>query len=85
MPLLNFENNPITPNEIMEASKLLLAENIVNYDGVAMRFIKQFTHELMSPLLHMFQLSLNQSSVPVQLKIAKVLSNYKNGNRATVR
>jgi hypothetical protein len=81
MPCLNFENNPVSQNEIMEASKLLLAKNTLDYNGVSMSFIKQFIPELMSPLLHVFQLSLNHGSVPVQLKIAKVIPIHKNGDR----
>jgi len=80
MPLFSFSNSPVTANEIIEAIKLLEPKKSCDVNGLSMFFLKNFTNELIKPLHHVISRSLSSGTVPMQLKIAKIIPVFKSGN-----
>jgi hypothetical protein len=80
VPKFSFASQPISHEEIVEATNSLQPKTSLDHNGVSLFFIKQFIPILVNPLHHIIQLSLSQGRVPVQLKIAKVIPIYKSGD-----
>ena len=77
----SFENSsPITPNEIIEATKLLGNKSSTDHNNVSMSFIKKILHLIVLPITHLFNLSFSSGAVPTQLKIAKIIPIFKGGD-----
>jgi hypothetical protein len=65
MPCLNLSNLAVSLRKILDVAKLILPETSHDHNGVSMSFIKQFIQNLLTPLRHVIQLSLNQGIVLV--------------------
>ena len=79
-PLFSFVNAPVTRSEISEVIKLLKDKKTQDFCGLSMHFIKSISDQLLIPLQHIFNLSLESSVVPNQMKIAKVIPLFKSGD-----
>ena len=53
-------------------------------DGISAKFIRDGCSVIASPITHILNLSLSQSSVPKAFKEARVVSLYKKGGRGEV-
>jgi hypothetical protein len=81
VPRFSFDSIPISHEEIVNATKALQPKTSLDHNGLSISFIKKFITILVTPLHHIFQLSLSQGSVPAQLKIAKVIPIFKTGDK----
>jgi hypothetical protein len=79
-PLFSFTNSPVTRSEGSEVIKLLKDKKTQDYCGISISFIKSISDQLLSPLQHIINLSPESSVVPKQMKIAKVVPLFKNGD-----
>jgi hypothetical protein len=84
VPLLSFANNPVTHSEVLEVMSSLQNKTSTDFSGLSANFIKQFSYELAKPLQHIINLSLLNSVVPSQMKIAKVVPIHKGGSRGSM-
>jgi hypothetical protein len=84
IPIFNFSSSSISPNEIIEATKLLHPKKSQDMCGVSLFFIKKFINILANPLCHVFNRSIITGYVPLQLKIAKVIPIFKSGDPQTM-
>jgi len=70
------------PVEYSELAKLIANLNTTKSpgpDNISPKLVKECTTELVEPLLHLYNLSLNSGVVPETLKTAKVIPVYKKG------
>ncbi len=81
VPLLNFENSPVTHSEILDVIKSLQNKTSTDFNGLSSHLIKQISYQIANPLKHIINLSLSSSIVPTQMKIAKVVPIFKSGDR----
>ena len=79
-----FKFNPLSKTQIVEATKMLLDKKTPDYTGVSTNFIKQIIYSILDPVHHIFNLSLETGTVPIQLKIAKVIPIFKSGDKANM-
>jgi hypothetical protein len=79
-PLFSFVNAPVTRSEIADVIKLLKEKKTQDYCGISVNFLKSISDQLQIPLQHIINLSLETSIVPSQMKIAKVIPLFKNGD-----
>jgi hypothetical protein len=55
------------------------------YDGISPKFIKQISDEIVSPLSHIANLSLEKGLFPSDMKISKIIPIYKNNDPTLVK
>ena len=84
IPLLCFNEEPVTPTEILETLDSLQAKNSQDFNGLSMSLVKKLSFQLAKPLCHIFNLSFNQGIVPLQMKIAKIIPIHKGGDRSSM-
>ena len=80
----SFNNDPISPSEISKIIRSFEPKKTCDADGLSMFFISNFADPLSIPLSHIFSLSLSSGIIPNQLKIAKVIPIFKNGDSQNV-
>ena len=80
----SLKNSPVTISEILEATKALQDKKTPDHNGISSNFIKKIIFTIARPLHHIFLLSFEQGIVPTQLKIAKVVPIFKNGDRCNM-
>ena len=83
-PLLKFNEDPVTPSEILEALDSLQAKTSQDFNGLSMFLVKKLSYQLAKPLCHLFNLSFLQGVVPTQMKIAKIIPIHKGGDRSSM-
>ncbi len=83
-PLLSFTDSPVTHSEILTAIASLQSKKSTDFTGLSTFFIKQFSYEIAKPLQHIINLSLSNSIVPSQMKIAKIVPIHKSGPRTSM-
>ena len=69
--------NPTNPNEIINITKELNSSKSKGHDRISTFLLKQIIHVIVSPLTHIFNISIATGKVPRSLKIAKVNPVYK--------
>jgi len=72
--------NPTNPNEIINITKDLKSSKSQGHDRISTSLLKQIIHSIVSPLNHIFNLSIATGIVPKSLKIAKVNPIFKKGD-----
>ena len=72
--------NPLTINELKDAFFSLQTNKSPGHDGISFNVIKNCFGLLSTPLLNIFNLSLEKIIFPDELKIAKVTPIYKTGD-----
>jgi len=83
----NYASSMLVKNtDQSEVAKIILAlkDSSSGCDGIYARIVKDYHKYILSPLTHIFQLSLSQGYFPTELKIAKVIPLYKNGNKMLI-
>ena len=76
--------NPTNTHEILEIVRLLKTSKSSGYDELSVHLIKQIIHYIVSPLTHIFNLSLSSGIFPDSLKIARVIPIYKKDDPAQI-
>ncbi len=79
--LFSLLNIPITYNEILETTQLLLDKKTQDTNGLSSHIFKKIVDLIVVPLHHILHLSFQSVIVPTQLKIAKVVPIFKPGDR----
>ena len=59
-----------------------MSDGAAGYDEISPKLIKQVIHQIKSPLVHIFNLSLITGVFPEKLKISKVIPIFKSNNRS---
>ena len=78
--VFSLKNSPVTISEILNATKLLQDKKTPDHNGISSNFLKKIIFNIATPLLHIFRLSFDKGIVPSQLKLAKVIPIFKNGD-----
>ena len=82
--VFSLKNSPVTISEILEATKLLQDMKTPDHNGISSNFLKKIIFNIAKPLHHILQQSFEKGIVPSQLKIAKVIPIFKNGDRCNM-
>jgi hypothetical protein len=80
MPIFELSNNPVTHFELLSVFNELNSKKSEDHSGLSMYFFKNVTLQLLKPLTHVINLSFRNGYVPSQMKIAKVVPIFKNGD-----
>jgi len=72
--------NPTDKEEIVQIITML-NNSSSGYDDVNMKLLKSVKHDILTPLLHICNLSLEHGKFPDKLKIAKVVPIFKKGDK----
>jgi hypothetical protein len=81
----SFYMEPTTPQEISSIIKSMKPKTSCGYDGISPKFIKQISDEIVSPLSHIANLSLEKGLFPSDMKISKIIPIYKNNDPTLVK
>ncbi len=73
----SFTSVPLTENEILESTLSLKSKYTPDFNGISSSFLKKIITFIVTPIHHIFNLSLTKGIVPTQLKIAKVVPIFK--------
>ena len=77
----NFVFANITPEIVLNNVKKLKSKSSSGPDHVSSKLLKDIIHVIAEPLAHVFNLSFKTGYIPVQLKTAKVIPIYKDGDK----
>jgi len=80
IPLLSFTDSPVTHSEVLNVISSLQNKTSTDFSGLSVHFIKQCSYEIARPFQHIVNLSLQNSVVPTQMKIAKIVPIHKGGS-----
>ena len=74
------------PTDCTEISNIikLLKVSSPGWDDISSKVVKSTSVLYLEPLVHIFNLSLQQGVFPSQLKIAKVIPLFKDGDKSLV-
>ena len=73
---------PVTPREVVEMVRLINVQSSVGPDSISPRFLKNCIANLAYPLSKIFNISINQSFIPDEWKIANITPIFKSGDRS---
>ena len=73
--------NPITKSEINHYIDKLPPKNSSGYDNISNKLLKQIKHSILTPLTHIFNLSLKNGIFPDNMKLAEIIPLYKKGEK----
>ena len=76
----NFEFTYVNNNDIIEAT-IELNEVSGGYDGVPTKIVKKVIDYIVCPLSHVINKSLTSGTFPANLKIAKIIPIFKDGDK----
>ena len=68
---------PTDQHEIIKIVEALTSKKSKGYDGISTKLLKHIIYSIVSPLEHIFNLSLSTGCCPDLLKIAKIVPIYK--------
>ena len=71
---------PTCEAEILHTTTNLKASTSEGYDNVSTQLLKQTVKEVATPLAHIVNLSLSHDIFPNDMKLAKIVPIFKNGN-----
>ena len=80
IPLFNCANIPITAEEISKVVIDLKGKKSEDLNGISTLLLKNILSKILVPLSHEFNLSIVKGYVPMQLKVAKIIPIFKNGD-----
>ena len=71
---------PVTPQELLEQIRGLNPSKSPGPDNISPKIVQHAADELVNPLTHIYNTSLNTGVVPSALKISKVIAIFKKGD-----
>ena len=74
--------NPVNEAEVIRIIKLCKHKDSMDYDGISMWVLSRIAPQVVKPLVHIFNLSFSTGIFPSEMKIAKVIPLFKNGNKS---
>jgi hypothetical protein len=66
-----------TTTEIIEIVKIMKNKTSSGHDNISIKLMKQIINQIVEPLMHIINGSLNLGIVPAEMKIAKVIPVHK--------
>ena len=75
---------PLTEVELMNYIALLKNNSSPGHDGIQVNTIKQTHREIINPLLHIYNLILENGSVPTQFKTSIITPIHKSGSKTLI-
>jgi Reverse transcriptase (RNA-dependent DNA polymerase) len=79
--LFEFVKDPLTKSEIAEAIDALKSKDTADSNGLSSNFIKKIALTISNPLYIIFCKSFQTGQIPTQLKVAKIVPLFKNGDQ----
>ena len=80
VPKFRSSDLQVSHEEINDALSKLDSKNSTDYNNLSMHFIKSCFSSISSPFKYIIDLSFSTGTIPSQLKIAKVVPIFKNGD-----
>ena len=77
----NFFFIPTDPGEILKITNKLKMKNSQGFDNISTKLLKSTIDEILIPLTHIINLSMESGTVPEKMKIAKIIPIYKSGEK----
>ena len=74
-------SNPVNEAEVIRIIKLCKSKDSMDYDDISMWVLSRIAPHVVKPLVHIFNLSFSTGIFPSEMKIAKVIPLFKNGNQ----
>ena len=74
--------NPVNEAEVIRIIKLCKPKDSMDYDDISMWVLSKIAPQVVKPLVHIFNLSFTTGIFPCEMKIAKVIPLFKNGNKS---
>ena len=76
---------PVEPYQVTEVVKKLKPKNSSGHDEISTKLVKNTISNIILPLTHIINISLQNGIVPDQLKIAKVIPVYKSSDADQIK
>jgi Reverse transcriptase (RNA-dependent DNA polymerase) len=83
-PEFDFMSTPVSCSEISECIDQLQRKKTLDFNGLSTIILAKCSLTISTPLRHVISLSLTNGTVPVQLKIAKVIPLHKSGDKLSL-
>ncbi len=80
IPIFKSADLQVSHEEIISAIANLESKTSLDLNEISMYFLKKCTNTILNPLKHVIDLSFRLGIVPSQLKIAKIIPIFKNGD-----
>ena len=77
----NFVFAPVTPELILHIAKKLKTKRSTGPDNMSTKLLKEILPIIVTPLCHVFNLSLQTGYIPHRFKLAKVVPVFKSGDK----
>ena len=74
--------NPVNEAEVIRIIKLCKPKDSMDYDDISMWVLSRIAPQVVKPLVHICNLSYSTGIFPSEMKIAKVIPLFKNGNKS---
>ena len=74
--------NPVNEAEVIRIIKLCKPKDSMDYDDISMWVLSRIAPHVVKPLVHIFNLLFSTGIFPSEMKIAKVIPLFKNGNKS---
>ena len=69
------------PGEILKITNKLKMKSSQGFDNISTKLLKSTIDEILIPLTHIINLSMQSGTVPEKMKIAKIIPIYKSGEK----
>ena len=74
--------NLVNEAEVIRIIKLCKPKDAMDYGDISMWVLSRMAPQVVKPLVHIFNLSFSTGIFPSEMKIAKVIPLFKNGNKS---
>ena len=74
--------NPVNEAEVIRIIKLCKPKDSMDYDDISMWVLSRIASQVVKPLVHIVNLSFSTDIFPSEMKMAKVIPLFKNGNKS---
>ena len=68
--------------QVIRIIKLCKPKDSMDYDDISMRVLSRIAPQVVKPLVHIFNISFSTGKFPSEMKMAKVMQLFKNGNKS---
>ena len=72
---------PTDPGEILKIINTLKMKSSQGFDNISTKLLKSTIDEILIPLTHIINISMQSGTVPEKMKIAKIIPIYKSGEK----
>ena len=74
--------NPVNEAEVIRIIKLCKSKDSMDYDDISMWVLSRIASQVVKPIVHIVNLSFSTGIFPSEMKIAKVIPLFNNGNKS---